>query len=115
MQLSGEKTPLFCVHPGVGEVLVFVNLAQYFVGDRPFYALRARGLNEGEQPFTSFAEMVETYVAAIRKRQPHGPYAVAGYSFGGAVAFEIAKVLEAAGERVDFVGSFNLPRTSDAG
>ncbi|ALU97190.1 peptide synthetase [Streptomyces globisporus C-1027] len=109
MQLSGEKTPLFCVHPGVGEVLVFVNLAQYFVGDRPFYALRARGLNEGEKPFTSFAEMVETYVAAIRERQPHGPYAVAGYSFGGAVAFEIAKVLEAAGERVDFVGSFNLP------
>ncbi|WP_030590841.1 non-ribosomal peptide synthetase [Streptomyces anulatus] len=109
MQLSGDKTPLFCVHPGVGEVLVFVNLAQYFVGDRPFYALRARGFNEGEKPFTSFEEMVDTYVAAIRERQPHGPYAVAGYSFGGAVAFEMAKVLEAAGERVDFVGSFNLP------
>ncbi|MFJ3793058.1 alpha/beta fold hydrolase [Kitasatospora sp. NPDC090091] len=109
MQLSGDKTPLFCVHPGVGEVLVFVNLAQYFVGDRPFYALRARGFNEGEKPFRTFEEMVDTYVAAIRARQPHGPYAVAGYSYGGAVAFEIAKVLESEGERVDFVGSFNLP------
>lgn len=109
MQLGGTKTPLFCVHPGVGEVLVFVNLAQYFAGDRPFYALRARGFNEGEKPFATFEEMVDTYVAAIRERQPHGPYAVAGYSYGGAVAFEIAKVLESQGERVDFVGSFNLP------
>lgn len=109
LQVHGGKTPLFCVHPGVGEVLVFVNLAKYFVGDRPFYALRARGFNPGETPFASFAEMVDTYVAAIRARQPHGPYAVAGYSYGGAVAFEIAKVLESQGERVDFVGSFNLP------
>jgi acyl-CoA synthetase (AMP-forming)/AMP-acid ligase II/thioesterase domain-containing protein len=109
MQVSGAKTPLFCVHPGVGEVLVFVNLAKYFVADRPFYALRARGFNRGEKPFSSFPEMVGTYVDAIRAKQPHGPYAVAGYSYGGAVAFEIAKVLQAQGERVDFIGSFNLP------
>jgi acyl-CoA synthetase (AMP-forming)/AMP-acid ligase II/thioesterase domain-containing protein/acyl carrier protein len=109
MQISGTKTPLFCVHPGVGEVLVFVNLAKYFASDRPFYALRARGFNEGEEPFGTFEEMVTTYVAAIRARQPHGPYALAGYSYGGAVAFEIAKVLEADGEQVDFCGSFNLP------
>ncbi|MFE2679741.1 thioesterase domain-containing protein, partial [Streptomyces hygroscopicus] len=109
LQTGGGTPPRFCVHPGVGEVLVFVNLAKYFVGDRPFYALRARGFDEGEKPFTSFEEMVDCYVAAIRARQPHGPYAVAGYSYGGAVAFEIAKALEAQGERVDFVGSFNLP------
>jgi thioesterase domain-containing protein len=109
LQLSGTKTPLFCVHPGVGEVLVFVNLAKYFVNERPFYALRARGFNQGEDYFHRFDEMVAVYVDAIRRRQPHGPYAVAGYSYGAAVAFEIAKVLESQGERVDFVGSFNLP------
>jgi thioesterase domain-containing protein len=90
-------------------VLVFVNLAKYLVRERPFYALRARGFNPGEEPFASFAEMTTTYVAAIRRVQPHGPYALAGYSFGAAVAFEIAKVLEADGERVAFLGSFNLP------
>ncbi|WP_217712100.1 non-ribosomal peptide synthetase [Kitasatospora sp. NA04385] len=109
MQTGGDRTPLFCVHPGVGEVLVFVNLARYFVGERPFHALRARGFNEGEKPFRTFEEMVDSYVAAIRARQPHGPYALAGYSFGAAVAFEIAKQLERAGERVGFLGSFNLP------
>ncbi|MEV0598710.1 non-ribosomal peptide synthetase [Streptomyces sp. NPDC050315] len=109
LQTSGDRTPLFCVHPGVGEVLVFVNLAKYFVQERPFYALRARGFNPGEKPFESFDEMARTYAAAIREKQPHGPYALAGYSFGSAVAFEIAKILEAEGERVDFLGSFNLP------
>jgi thioesterase domain-containing protein len=93
----------------VGEVLVFVNLAKYFTNERPFYALRARGFNEGETCFTSFLAMVDCYVRAIRAKQPSGPYAVAGYSYGGAVAFEIAKVLESQGELVSFVGIFNLP------
>jgi acyl-CoA synthetase (AMP-forming)/AMP-acid ligase II/thioesterase domain-containing protein len=109
LQLTGDKTPLFCVHPGVGEVLVFVNLAKYFVHERPIYALRARGFGAGEPYFEDFDEMVQCYVRAIRAKQPHGPYAVSGYSYGGAVAFEIAKVLESRGERVDFVGVFNLP------
>ncbi|MFD5700247.1 alpha/beta fold hydrolase [Streptomyces lasiicapitis] len=109
LQVTGDGTPLFCVHPGLGEVLVFVNLAKYFTGERPFYALRARGFGQAETHFGSFAEMVSTYVAAIRRVQPSGPYAVAGYSYGGAVAFEIAKQLEADGDEVKFVGVFNLP------
>lgn len=109
LQHTGDGVPLFCVHPGLGEVLVFVNLAKYLVNERPFYALRARGFGPGEKPFGSFAEMVDTYATAIRRVQPHGPYAVAGYSYGGAVAFEIAKAIEAQGERVPFVGIFNLP------
>ncbi|MGW6793995.1 AMP-binding protein [Streptomyces chartreusis] len=109
LQASGRGAPLFCVHPGVGEVLVFVNLAKHFARERPFHALRARGFTPGEAPFGSFTEMTQSYVAAIRRVQPYGPYALAGYSFGAAVAFEIAKVLEADGERVAFLGSFNLP------
>jgi thioesterase domain-containing protein/acyl carrier protein len=103
LQRTGEKTPLFCIHPGFGEVLVYLHLAKYFANERPFYALRARGLNPGETFFTSLEEMVACYVQAIRSRQPTGPYAVAGHSYGGTVAFEIAKALESSGERVDFV------------
>ena len=109
LQLSGTKTPLFCVHPDTGEVLDFVNLANHFITERPVYALRARGFNEGEKCFATLNELVSTYVGAIRRRQPDGPYAVAGYSYGGVIAFEIAKALEAQGERVAFVASFNLP------
>ncbi len=109
LQRTGKATPLFCVHPGVGEVLVFVNLARHFTGERPVYALRARGFGEGELPFASFDDMVQRYVASLRAAQPRGPYALLGYSFGGVVAFEIAKVLERAGERVSLLGVINAP------
>lgn len=107
LQTTGDKTPLFCVHPATGEVLVFVGLANHFINDRPFYALRARGFNEGENHFGTWDEMVRAYVEAIRTCRPHGPYALAGYSYGAPVAFEIAKMLQADGEQVAFVGSID--------
>ncbi|KAL2359526.1 hypothetical protein RJZ56_007627 [Blastomyces dermatitidis] len=110
LQPFGNKAPLWLVHPGVSEVLVFVNLAHH-VTDRPVYAFRARGFNatEGETPFESLQEVFETYRSAIKKRQPQGPYAIAGYSFGGMVAFEVAKLLEGDGDEVRYCGSWNLP------
>ncbi|KAK7745608.1 hypothetical protein SLS62_009786 [Diatrype stigma] len=107
---EGIKTPLWIVHPGVGEVLIFVRLAQHLTSDnRPVFALRAAGLEDGQQFFRSIAEAVDIYTAAIRRRQPRGPYALAGYSYGAMLAFEIAKRLEADGAVVRFLGSFNLP------
>ena len=109
---SGSKAPLWLVHPGVGEVLVFVGLAQHLAADdRPVYALRARGLELGQTRFSSIGETVETYVDAIRQRQPRGPFALAGYSYGTMLAFEIAKRLTASdgSGTVQFLGSFNLP------
>jgi acyl-CoA synthetase (AMP-forming)/AMP-acid ligase II/thioesterase domain-containing protein/acyl carrier protein len=111
LQSTGRKAPLFCVHPGNGEIFSLVNVAKYFLNDRPFYALRAPGFNEGEKYFETFAELLSTYVDAILKRQAHGPYAIAGYSFGCVIAFEIAKELEARGLEVAFLGSIDgLPR-----
>ncbi|KAF9885524.1 hypothetical protein FE257_012852 [Aspergillus nanangensis] len=107
LQPHGSKTPLWLVHPGVGEVLVFVNLAHH-VTDRPVYAFRAKGFNN-EPPFTSLQELFATYHDAIKQRQPHGPYAIAGYSFGGMVAFEVTKLLERNGDEVRYCGSWNLP------
>ncbi|PYH88927.1 acetyl-CoA synthetase-like protein [Aspergillus ellipticus CBS 707.79] len=103
-----SPTPLWLVHPGVGEVLVFLNLAN-LIKDRAVYALRARGFNEEEEPFASIDEAVRTYHAAIKQKQPEGPYAIAGYSYGSMLAFEVGKVLECQGDTVGFIGSFNLP------
>ncbi|KAJ3146721.1 hypothetical protein HDU86_008409 [Geranomyces michiganensis] len=109
LQVTGEGTPIFFVHPGVGEVLIFVNLAKHFTHERPFFALRARGFDQNETFFKSMDEMVETYVAGIIKTQPSGPYVLAGYSYGGVVAFEIAKRLEEDGRHVKFLGLVNIP------
>jgi acyl-CoA synthetase (AMP-forming)/AMP-acid ligase II/thioesterase domain-containing protein len=108
LQHRGSKTPLWLIHPGVGEVLVFLGLAKH-INERPVYALRARGFEQDQSHFQSIDEAVTTYHAAIKARQPEGPYAIAGYSYGTMLAFETAKVLERHGDEVRFLGSFNLP------
>lgn len=91
-------------------VLVFVSLAQQLASDeRPVFALRARGFEPGQTCFNSVAEMVSVYVSSIRSRQPKGPYALGGYSYGAMVAFELAKELQSRGETVQFLAAFNLP------
>lgn len=105
---QGSKTPIWLFHPGVGEVLVFLGLAK-FLPEYPVYALRARGFEPNETYFENITEAVMTYHAAIKSKQPDGPYALAGYSYGTMLAFETAKVLEKNGDKVAFLGSFNLP------
>ncbi|MFI7002393.1 AMP-binding protein [Nocardia sp. NPDC050175] len=109
MQQTGTQTPLFCVHGGAGEVLNLLDLAKYFAGVRPFYALRARGFTDGETPFVNYREMITSYTRAIRRRQPRGPYLLSGYSSGGVIAFAIARELESGGETVAFLGVFDCP------
>lgn len=110
LHADGNKTPLWLIHPGVGEVLVFIGLVQHMADDdRPVYALRARGFEPGQQRFESISEAVQIYQDAILKHQPEGPYAIAGYSYGSMLAFEVAKRLESHHVSVRFVGCFNLP------
>lgn len=111
---TSSKTPLWLIHPGSGEVLVFVGLAQHLAAagddDRPIYALRAPGFEHPSQRFESISQAVGTYTAAVRRAQPRGPYALAGYSYGAVLAFEVAKRLEDGyGEEVRFLASLDLP------
>jgi acetoacetyl-CoA synthetase len=97
---SGER-PLFVVHAMGGDVLHVRPLALALDTDRPIYGLQARGVNPRYEPQTSVEEMASTYVDVIRLVQPTGPYALTGYSMGGLLAFDMARRLSAAGERVD--------------
>ena len=108
LQPHGSGTPLFCIHPGSGDILVFIALASHFTA-RPVYALRSRGYNPQERFFRSIEETVETYVSHIREVQPEGPYAIAGYSLGSSLAFEVGKALEAQGQEVRFLASIDYP------
>ncbi|GAP91480.2 putative AMP-binding & Acyl-protein [Rosellinia necatrix] len=106
----GSKTPLWLIHPGVGEILIFVGLAQRLAADdRPVFALRAPGFEPGQRLLGSIEEAVDMYTTAIHRRQPRGPYALAGYSYGAMLAFEVAKRFRSGGAKVCFLGSFNLP------
>ena len=58
------------------------------------------GIAEGTRAFDSIREMAAAHVALIRRHQPHGPYRLAGFCFGGNLAAEIACQLADAGEKV---------------
>jgi thioesterase domain-containing protein len=47
--------------------------------------------------------MAACYIDAMRTVQPQGPYHIAGWSFGGFVAYEMARQLHAQGESVPLV------------
>jgi thioesterase domain-containing protein len=57
-------------------------------------------MEEGEVPSRSVSAMAARYLAELRQLQPHGPYRLGGWSFGGLVAFEMAQQLEEQGETV---------------
>lgn len=104
---EGDKIPLWLVHPGVGEILIFLRLAR-FLTDRPVHALRARGF-DGEPFFQSLEECVTTYYDDIKRVQPKGPYAILGYSYGATLTFELMKRLEQSRDVVKFCGLIDQP------
>jgi thioesterase domain-containing protein/acyl carrier protein len=105
---AGSKTPIILCHPGGGEFLTWLTLLKY-IPDRPVYALRVRGFHRNETPFDTLDEMLDTYIEGIRTYQPKGPYVLLGLCFGGMLAFELGKRLEAAGEQVSFCGGIDNP------
>src|SRR5262245_20783047 len=57
--------------------------------------------DEGRFP-ANIAIMAERSCLAIRERQPRGPYHLVGYSFGGLIALEVARLLRESGEEIAF-------------
>jgi thioesterase domain-containing protein len=91
---AGEAAPLFLVHPIGGTVFCYRELARHLAGSRPVYGLQSRGLAAGEAPRSGIVEMAADYLASVVAVQPAGPYLLAGWSFGGLVALEMARQLE---------------------
>ncbi len=96
---SGEP-PLFLLHGLGGSVMVLRDLARQIGGDRPVWGIEAQGLDGCKPPLEDVHAMAEDALAKIRVVAPHGPYLLAGYSFGGTVALEIARRLGDAGEKI---------------
>jgi acetoacetyl-CoA synthetase len=102
---KGDKRPaLFIIHGFGGNVMELVGLGRRIRHGGAVYALQARGLSGDGQPNDRVEDMARDYISAIRGVQPHGPYCLAGYSFGGLVAFEMARLLRAEGERIGYLG-----------
>ncbi|KAF9995649.1 hypothetical protein BGZ80_003847, partial [Entomortierella chlamydospora] len=97
---GGSRPPLFCIHPGQGLSWIYMGLVKHLHSERPLYGLQARGLDGKAAMAGSVEEMAKDYLAHVCKIQPHGPYHLLGWSFGGTVAHSMAVELEKQGEKV---------------
>ncbi len=104
---SGNKMPLYIVHGAGLNVLLFNTLASGMDADQPVYGLQAKGLNGIDEPLSNIVDIAAHYNAAIMAQNPTGPYALAGYSFGGIIAFEMAKQFEEQGKQVKMLAMFD--------
>ncbi|KAK3713685.1 Non-reducing polyketide synthase ctb1 [Vermiconidia calcicola] len=57
----------------------------------------------------SLSDVLQSYLAGLRDRQPHGPYHLGGWSAGGILAYAIAQELLAAGEEVATITLIDSP------
>ncbi len=106
---SGHKTPFFHVGAYMESILAFEALGDHLDKDRPFYGIQPRGLNDESEIQTSIEAMAAAYIDEIKQIQPHGPYLLGGHCAGAVVAYEMAKQLEAAGEKIEMLAIVDSP------
>jgi amino acid adenylation domain-containing protein len=100
---KGNKPPLFIVHGAGLNVLNFKHIVSHFDDNQPVYGIQGIGPNGYDNWFESIEEMAACYNDSIIKINPNGPYALAGFSFGGMVAFEMARQLKEQGKTVSII------------
>ncbi|MDX1935260.1 MAG: condensation domain-containing protein [Capsulimonadales bacterium] len=97
---NGHRPPLFCLHRNDGIVMCYDAMAQYLGQDQPVYGIETEMLHGAEIKMTGVEEMAAKYLQEIVTFYPSGPYLLAGSSFGGILAFEIAQQLHRQGREV---------------
>ena len=95
-QGDGEET-LFVFHASDGDISAWLPLASAL--NRRVFGLQAKS----PQRFATLDQMIDEYVGCIRRQQPHGPYVLAGWSYGAFLAAGAAQRLYAKGEQVRMV------------
>ena len=100
MQTGSNGESIFAV-PGVGgSVLTLQAFSLAFAKSNPFFGLQTVNVDNQVFAFDSIEDMAVANIAAIKTNQNVGPYHLVGYSFGGVVAFEMARQLAIQGDRV---------------
>ncbi|MCP5099423.1 MAG: alpha/beta fold hydrolase, partial [Chloroflexi bacterium] len=103
------KRPFFFV-PGAGGSLIRLDkLIGLLNLDRRLLAFQVPGFEGEVEPFTTIESMAAHFVGVMQAVQPHGPYILGGYSWGGMIAFEMAQQLHRKGEMLQFLTIIDTP------
>ncbi|BBH67859.1 hypothetical protein ACTI_45440 [Actinoplanes sp. OR16] len=96
---GGDGEPLILVHATGGTLACYATLVRRMAGERPVYGLTAPGAETAEEPVRDVGELARRYRTALTEAGLTGPVRLGGWSFGGVVAFEMARQMEAESDR----------------
>ena len=102
---GSTSIPVFVFHPAGGSTVVYEPLMKRLPADTPVYGI--------ERVEGSIAERAAQYVPKLMEIQGNGPYILAGWSLGGALAYACAVGLKRNGADVRFVGLIDTVRAGE--
>ena len=106
-----DRIPIFFVHDGLGETLLYRNLALQLEPGRAVFGIQPEVNPSGVYAQTRITDWAAAHVRALRTVQPTGPYLLAGLCAGGVIAFEMARQLQDVGESTLYVGIIDAADT----
>lgn len=89
---GGSGPPLFLAHPVGGGVVCYQELARGLAG-QAVGGFVARGLDGHDEPLDRVEDMAAAYLDALDAGGHRPPYILGGWSMGGVVAYEMARLL----------------------
>ncbi len=102
---GSDKVPVFVFHAAGGSTVVYEPLLKRLPPDTPMYGFeRVEGTIE---------ERAAQYIPKLREIQGDGPFILAGWSLGGALAYACAIGLKEQGCDVPFVGLIDAVRPGE--
>lgn len=105
IKVGNPDKVLFFIH-GVGLNPMEINtLNTYMDKDQTIWGLQSPSImNNDIQPIDNIEDIAKLYISKIRDTGFTGPYSILGNSFGGQIAFEMAKQLIKSGDKIGFLG-----------
>jgi thioesterase domain-containing protein len=100
IQTGGALPPIFAIHGLGGSFLPFRELAAALGADQPVYGLQLPDAPDSGSRRVAVEDLAALYASEIDSVYPTGPVNVCGHSWGGIVAFELARQLTAQGRQV---------------
>lgn len=102
---GSSRVPVFVFHPAGGSTVVYEPLLNRLPADTPMYGF--------ERVEGSIEERAMRYVPRLVQMQGDGPFVLAGWSLGGALAYACAVGLRRLGCDVPFVGLIDTVRPGE--
>ena len=109
IQPEGTRPPIFGTAGHNGDIFCYRALAHHLGSDQPLFGLRPPGLDSDALPLNRVEKLAAYFAAEIRSFRPRGPFVIAGFCAGGALAFELARQLATNTPAPDYLALFGAP------